>query len=93
MSQVIDHAARQRFELEEEGKLAFADYRIESGVLVLPHVEAHPDLRGKGTAGRLMAGVLDLARERGLKVLPICGYAVAYIQRHPEYQDLLSGRE
>lgn len=88
MTQVTDNTARSRFELIEEGKLAFADYRLNGGVLILPHVEADPALRGRGAAGRLMAGVLNLARDRGLKVTPICSYAVAYIQRHPEYRDL-----
>ena len=36
-----------------------------------------------------MAGVLDLARLRGLKVVPRCPYAAAFIRRHPEYQDLV----
>lgn len=89
MSTITNNTARSRFELVEEGKLAIADYRLESGVLILPHVEADPALRGKGTAGRLMAGVLELARERGWKMRPVCGYAAAYIERHPEYTDLL----
>lgn len=88
MSAITDNTARGRFELEEEGKLAFADYRLEGGVLVIPHVEADPALRGKGTAGRLMDGVLDLAREKSWKVRPICGYAAACLQRHPEYREL-----
>ena len=86
---MTDQSARSRFELEEEGKLAFADYQVRDGVLVLPHVEADPALRGRGTAGRLMEGVLAHARERGLKVLPLCGYAAAYIRRHPEHGDLV----
>ena len=89
MSELTDNSARSRFEWIEEGKLAFADYLIEGGVLILPHVEADPGLRGKGTAGRLMTAVLDLACERGWKVRPVCGYAVAFIDRHPVYQDLL----
>lgn len=88
MSQVTDNSAAGRFELMQEGKLAFADYRVQDGVLVLPHVEADPALRGRGAAGRLMEGVLEVARGRGWKVMPICGYAAAYIQRHPEYHDL-----
>ena len=36
-----------------------------------------------------MTAVLDHARERNWKVRPICGYAVAFIERHPAYQDLL----
>lgn len=90
MSQVIDHSQEGRYELVEEGKLAFADYRLNGQVMIIPHVEADPALRGKGTAGRLMEGVLKSAREKGVKVTPLCGYAAAYIQRHPEYHDLLT---
>jgi predicted GNAT family acetyltransferase len=89
MSQVIDNAAAGRFELEEQGALAYADYRrTADGRLVLPHVEAAPSLRGTGAAGRLMEGVLAIARADGLKVVPLCGYAAAYIRRHPEHNDL-----
>ncbi len=90
MRQVMDNAARSRFELEERGLVAFADYHLRGDNLVIPHVEAPPALRGTGTAGRLMTGVLDLIRERGLKVVPSCPYAAAFIQRHPQYQDLLA---
>ena len=88
MNPVTDHPERQRFELLEDGKLAYADYRIEGDIMVIPYVYADPALRGRGTAGRLMTGVLDAARERGLKVEPICGYAAAFLQRHAEYRDL-----
>ena len=90
MSEVIDNTTAGRFELTEEGKLAFAEYRVEGDGMVIPYVEADPGLRGKGTAGRLMTAVLDEARARELKVTPICGYAAAFIRRHPEYHDLLA---
>ena len=90
MTAVTDNTARHRYELKEDGKLAFADYRKTDGKLILPHVEADPALRGKGTAGRLMEGVLVSAREKGLKVVPLCGYAAAFINRHKEYADLLA---
>ena len=86
---VTDNVARQRFELIEEGKLAFADYRASGDVLILPHVEADPALRGRGAAGRLMSGVMEIVRERGLKVRPVCSYAVAWLERHPEHADLV----
>lgn len=89
MAEITDNTARCRFELVEEGKLAFADYHLNGNLLILPHVEADPELRGKGAAGRLMAAVLELARERGWRVRPVCGYAAAYIARHPEQTDLL----
>ena len=80
--EVTDNTAESRFELVENSLLAFADYKMDGDTLILPHVEAHPDLRGTGAAGRLMKGVLEIADERGLKVKPVCGYAVAYMRKH-----------
>ena len=91
MNLVTDNSARQRFELIEDGKLAFAEYRREGNLLVLPYVEADPALRGRGAAGRLMAGVMEHARAAGLQVRPVCSYAVAWLERHPEYQVDLEG--
>ena len=89
MSDVVDNHAHSRFELEEQGLMAFADYRRSDGRLIIPHVEADPALRGTGAAGRLMEGVLAQARREGLKVAPLCGYAAAYIRRHKRHHDLL----
>lgn len=82
MPQVTDNPALQRFELIEDGRLAFANYRLQGRELVLPHVEADPALRGRGAAGRLMEGIVEIARERGLVIRPVCGYAVAWLARH-----------
>lgn len=90
MTAIRDNADKSRFELEEQGLVAFADYRRAGEVLVIPHVEAPMALRGQGTAGRLMEGVLQAVREQGLKVVPSCPYADAFIRRRPEYQDLLA---
>jgi len=90
MPPVTDNSALSRFELWEDGKLAFADYIRSGEILIIPHVEADPALRGRGAAGRLMTGLLEQARERNLKIRPICSYAATFIARHAEYQDLLA---
>jgi predicted GNAT family acetyltransferase len=87
---VTDNTERRRFELVENGLTAFADYHRRDDVLVVPHVEAPPALRGTGAAGRLMAGTLEHIRAAGLKIQPSCPYAAAYIRRHPEYADLVA---
>jgi predicted GNAT family acetyltransferase len=89
-SSVTDNAAESRFELEEQGEVAFADYRRRGEVLVIPHVEAPMALRGTGAAARLMEGALEIVRQRGEKVIPTCSYAAAYIRRHKQWQDLLA---
>ncbi len=83
---VVDNPALSRFELTEGGLTAFADYRRQSGRLLIPYVEAPPALRGTGAAGRLMEGVLAAARAEGLKVVPTCGYAASYIRRHKQHR-------
>ncbi len=87
---VTDNQARHRFELTVDGETAFALYRREPGHIAITYVEAPVALRGTGAAGRLMQGVVDQARAEGVKVTPICGYAVAWMKRHPEYGDLLA---
>jgi predicted GNAT family acetyltransferase len=85
---VSDNPDLQRFELPVGDQVVFANYRRRPGQLSITHVEAPVNLRGSGAAGRLMQGMLDLARDEGLKVLPLCSYARAWMERHPEYADL-----
>ena len=86
---MIDNRDRQRFELIENGRLVFADYRIRDGQYVLPHVEADPALRGTGAAGRLMQAIVAHARAENLALVPRCPYAALWFRRHPEATDVL----
>jgi predicted GNAT family acetyltransferase len=87
---VRDNLDRSRFELDVGGQIAFATYARRGRTLVIPHVEAPPNLRGTGAAGQLMRGVMEAARAEGLKVSPLCGYAAAWIRRNREFHDLLA---
>ncbi|HEX6860572.1 MAG TPA: GNAT family N-acetyltransferase [Caulobacteraceae bacterium] len=90
MTEVTDNAARDRFELEEQGLTAYADYRRDSGRLYIDYVFSPVPLRGTGASDRLMHGVAAAARDEGSKVVPICGYAATWLRRHREYADLLA---
>lgn len=83
MSQtVIDNTGAHRFELDVDGQIAHADYRVSDDTLYIDYVEAPPALRGTGAAGRLMEGVMTAAAAKGYAVVPICGYAAAWMRRH-----------
>lgn len=86
---IVDNIERHRFEQEEDGKLVFASYRLQGDAYALVHVEADPDLRGKGAAGRFMTALVQHARDNQIKLVPFCSYARAWFQRHPEAGDLL----
>jgi predicted GNAT family acetyltransferase len=88
---VIDNPASSRFELAHETAVAFIEYRREGdGRIVLTHTEVPETLSGRGIGSRLVRGTLDLLRGVGLSVVPRCEFVAAFIERHPEYQDLLA---
>ena len=78
---VTDNTQKSRFELVEEGYVAYADYRRDGKTLYINYVFSPPELRGKGTAGRLMEGILAAAKADDLEIYPICGYAAAWLRR------------
>ena len=59
------------------------------GAVVLVHTEVDDAFEGHGVGGHLAAGALDDLRARGVKVEPLCPFIVRYIERHPEFSDLV----
>jgi len=88
MNQVRDNKSRQRFELDVAGAMAFANYRLAPGTMIITHTETPAALRGRGIASELVKGALELIRADGLKVVAGCGFVVDYLQKHPEFADI-----
>jgi uncharacterized protein len=82
MADVTDNTDLQRYELEVDGYIVYADYRAQDISRYLDFVYAPPELRGKGAAGRLMQGIMELAEQQGHRIVPICPYAVQWMKRH-----------
>ena len=68
----------------------WVDYARQGDTLALLHVEAEPQLRGSGAAGQFMQATVDFARAEGLKLHPVCSYAVAWLKRHAEAHDVVA---
>lgn len=90
MTDVRDNQAESRYELEADGQLAVAAYRMEGDAVAFIHTEVPPELEGRGMGSRLVAGALDDVRARGLKFVPLCDFVAAYAERHPEVRDLIA---
>ena len=89
-SDVRNNEAEGRYELAIQGECAIAAYDRRDGALVFTHTQVPEAVEGQGVASRLIAAALQDARERGLKVIPLCEFVAAYMDRHPEEQDLLA---
>ena len=90
---VTHNPAERRFETWIEGELSKLDYIEDGKNFVITHVGVHPSLRGQGVAGRITQVSLEHAKKHGLRVVPMCSYAAAYIRRHPEYAELTRQQE
>ncbi len=79
-----------RFELIVDGQPCVLDYRESNGTITFTHTGVPKALEGRGLAGKLVKYALDHARGHNLKVASRCSYVDAYLERHKEYQDLVS---
>jgi uncharacterized protein len=89
MNPVRDSNAKSRFELDVQGAVAFANYRLAPGIVIITHTETPPALRGRGVASELVKGALEIIRADGMKVVAGCGFVVDYLRKHPEFADLI----
>ncbi len=90
MSEVNDNPAMARFEIRSGDSTAFVEYRRSGDRIALLHTEVPEALSGNGVGSKLVSGTLAAVRAEGLKVVPRCEFVAAYIERHPEYRDLLA---
>ena len=88
MAAVRDNKTLSRFEMDVEGAVAFANYRLTPLAVIITHTETPRALRGRGIASALVKGALDLIRADGRKVIAGCGFVVDYLYKHPEFADL-----
>lgn len=76
------------FENNEE--IGTLDYSWdEKNTMLLNHTEVNPAFEGKGIAKKLLMESVAYARQKNLKILPRCSYAVKAFERATDIQDVL----
>lgn len=91
-TQVANNAERSRFEIRvDDGRLAgFAEYDDRDGVREFTHTVVRDEFEGQGIGSRLARAALDMTREDGRSVVATCPFVKGWIEKHPDYQDLLA---
>ena len=90
-AEVVHVPDASRYELRCDGRLVgLAAYHRRDGRLAVTHTEVDPSCEGRGFGSRLVQGVFDDARQRGLEVVPLCPFVADYVTKHPEYADLVA---
>jgi predicted GNAT family acetyltransferase len=86
--EIKHNEANHTFEVWIDGYLSKLDYIQDAKNFVIAHVGVYPEHRGQGVAGKIVDAALEYAREKGLRVIPMCSYAAAYIRRNPRHMEL-----
>lgn len=89
--EVINNKKLFRFEASTgDGNLITMEYRWLKGSIVLMHTLVPASARGTGAGSEFVKQVLDrYVRDAGLKMIAYCPFVTAYLERHPEYAELL----
>jgi predicted GNAT family acetyltransferase len=83
-------AKHRSFEIFVNGaKAGQARFRDSAGVRTFTHTEIHPQYEGRGLGGRLIREALDYTWASELGVVPQCPFVRAFIDRHPEYAEIV----
>jgi len=80
----------RRFHVVVEGSLCLLEYTLAGTVMTITHTGVPDAVGGRGIAAALMRQALETARGRGWRVVPACSYARVFVERYPEYADLLA---
>lgn len=76
---------------EPDEKVTELLYRLSGKIMIIDHTEVSEKHEGKGIGKKLVVTAIDYARQHVMKVLPICPFANAIMEKAVEYQDVLAG--
>lgn len=56
---------------------------------IIDHTEVAPDFSGQGVGMKLVMAAVEFAREKGVKILPLCPFAKSVFDKTPAIKDVL----
>jgi len=84
---------KQCFEAVVENHLCVLEYGREDSTVSMNHVRVPEAVGGRGIAGEITRHALDWARGNDFRVIPNCPYVARWIERHPEYRQLVDAAD
>jgi len=88
--EVTDHPEQSQYEARQGAEVAgVAAYQRGEGVITFTHTVVTQAFEGQGVGSALARTMLDDARDHGEAVVPQCSFVAGWIERHPEYAELV----
>ena len=88
---IIHDKEHHKFVCEIEGKISHLKYKVLPDGKTLDYRSTYvpPELRGRQIADQMVKAGLEYAKANKYKVIPSCSFVRAYIERHPEYKEIV----
>ena len=88
---VVNNQEKHRFEVVNGSQVSKLVYEMRGEDMIdLVHTEVPEDLRDQGIGKSLVTAALEYARDNGLMAIPSCPFVASYVQRHPEWNDVVA---
>lgn len=87
----LEETHLQRYEWIDDGRLiGFIDYYVFDQVCMIMHTEVVPTLAGQGFGLQLANQAMEYVRSQGKRIVPVCGFLVHYLRKHPQHHVLVT---
>lgn len=82
--------SKGRYVVRLDGAEAEMTYsRAGESMIIIDHTEIPGAMRGRSVGSALVRRAVEDARAEGRFIVPLCPFAKAQIERHPEWHDVL----
>lgn len=88
--QVKDNQEKNQFEGIVDSKMSKIEYSQSGNIIALTHTKVPEEQQGKGVGSALTEKVLQIIKEKNLKVDPQCGFVASYIEEHTKWKSILA---
>lgn len=89
VSVVFEENANRSAAYKDGEQIGECEFSVSGATWTITHTGVRPAYGGQGIAKRLVEKVIEEARARKIKILPLCSYAKKMMTGKEEYRDLL----
>jgi predicted GNAT family acetyltransferase len=88
---IIHNPTLSRFDITIDSQTAVIEYQpVSPQKWIITHTKVPAILEGLGIASHLAKTLLTYCRQKKIKIIPKCSFVVSYLQRHPEWNDVIA---
>jgi uncharacterized protein len=86
-----DNTEKGMFYIEQEGKLMAEMTYVWAGTdrIIIDHTAVNEALKGMGAGKQMVTKAVEFAREKGIKIIPLCPFAKSVFDKVTEFKDVL----